>query len=308
MPSLRQIRYFLSVAERGGFTPAATALYIAQPALSRQIALLETEIGFPLFTREARGVRLTPAGVRFRDRVQGIERSLLAAVEESRQLSNGEAGVLRLLHSSSIPVTRLLPAIRQFVESTPKARLDLDRISSEQQVSEIADGQADIGIIRLPVLHRDPSVRFLELAAERLWVALPTAHRLVQKESIALDELTGEAFVSAVHRERGGLARRVTELCLSRDFVPRLAPVISRKTSMLDLVGAGYGIAIVPESMTALCNENTACRPLRDHDAFSATALLLPLNPSPLARRFTETALNLWADASADTAGWSNPA
>ena len=69
MPSLRQIRYFLSVADLGGFTPAAAALFVAQPALSRQIAQLEEELGFPLFIREPRGVRLTEAGALFRQRV-----------------------------------------------------------------------------------------------------------------------------------------------------------------------------------------------------------------------------------------------
>jgi DNA-binding transcriptional LysR family regulator len=294
MPSLRQIRYFLAVAELGGFTPAASTLFVAQPALSRQIALLEQEIGFALFRREPRGVRLTPAGEMFRARVSGLEKSLLEAVEESRDIDRGESGVLRLLHSSSVPAERLLPVIKTFIALAPRARIDLDRLSSEQQVTEIAEGRADIGIIRLPVLRHNPAVRFIELASERLWVALPPGHRYSTRQALSLAEIADEAFVSAVHRERGGLARRVTDLCLNRGFVPRVAQVVSRKTSMLALVAHGFGLAVLPECMTRMCSENTTCLPLSDQDAFSTTALVLPVESSPLAQRFIEIARNEW--------------
>src|SRR5574343_768963 len=166
MPSLKQIRYFLTVADLGGFTPAATALFIAQPALSRQIAQLEQELGFLLFDREPRGVRLTPAGTIYRDRVIAVDKLLNAAAEEGGQLARGEAGVLRLLHSSSIPASSLMRPIAQFLDERPKARIDLDRVGSEVQVSDVANGKADIGILRLPVLRRDPGVVFIELAKE----------------------------------------------------------------------------------------------------------------------------------------------
>ena len=286
MASLKQIRYFLTVADLGGFTPAAASLFVAQPALSRQIALLEAELGFPLFLREARGVRLTAAGALYRDRVLGIEQMLAAAAEEGGQLASGEAGVLRLLHSSSIPAVSLMPAIKQFLAASPKARIDLDRVASETQVSEVASGKADIGIVRLPVLRRDPAVRLLDMPAEQLWLALPATHPLAGRASLALAELAGEAFVSAVHRERGGLARRVTELCLQRGFVPKMARVISRKTSMLDLVAASLGIAVVPERMTLLGSAGLAYRPLHDADAVAHSAVILPVQATPLAERF----------------------
>lgn len=297
MPSLRQIRYFLCIAEQGGFTPAASLLCVAQPALSRQIALLEEELGFSLFKREPRGVSLTPAGAHFRERVAKLEQSLLDAAEEGRQLNRGEAGVLRLLHSSSLPVEYFLPAIHEFCQLAPRARIDLDRISSEQQILEIAGGKADVGLIRLPVLRRDPAVRFVELPAERLWVALPHAHRLASSYYLSLSELAAEQFVSAVHRERGGLARCVTNLCLVRGFIPRLAPVISRKTAMLNLVGAGFGIAVVPESMIKNGPPGVTYKPLTDADAITSGALVLPLESASLAQRFVEIAEKIFSNA-----------
>lgn len=299
MPSLKQIRYFLTVADQGGFTPAASALFVAQPALSRQIAQLEEELGFALFEREARGVRLTAAGAVYRERVLAIENLLAAAAEEGEQLAHGGGGTLRLLHSSSIPASSLLPAMQGFLAACPQARIDLDRIASEIQVSEVANGNADIGIIRLPVLRREAGVKFIELPPETLWVALASEHPLASRDSLSIADLRQEAFVSAVHRERGGLARLVTDLCLRNGFVPALARVSSRKTSMLNLVAAGLGVAVVPQRMTSIRADGLCYRPLHDRGAQALSALLLPLRPSPLAERFAEI---MCAEASAAAA------
>jgi DNA-binding transcriptional LysR family regulator len=287
MTSLRQIRYFLAVAELGSFTQAAAQLFIAQPALSRQISLLEAELGFTLFIRAARGVSLTPAGALFRERTAAIGSALDEAVEDGRRLARGEAGVLRVLHSSSVPMAgTFLAALQALCAQAPAVHVDVDRLSSELQVVEIAAGRADVGLARMPVLRRDATVDFVTLGQEALAVALPVGHKLAARDTLTIAELATEAFVSALHRERGGLARRVTELCLARGFVPELAPVVTRKTSMLALVGAGFGIAVIPASLAALAPPNVSVRPLADADAVAETALLLPLAPSPLALRF----------------------
>jgi len=215
MPSLRQIQYFLTVADTGGFSHAAANLFIAQSALSRQISLLEEELGFSLFDREPRGVRLTSAGTVYRDRVSSIPKTLALAAEEGLQLARGEAGVLKLLHSSTIPAMSLMPTLERFTEICPKARVDLDRASSEEQVTLVANGNADIGIIRLPVLRRDARVRFVELEPERLWVAFPEDHPQARQSSVTVASLKNELFVSAVYREHGGLARVVANNIMS---------------------------------------------------------------------------------------------
>lgn len=286
MPSFRQIQYFLTVADLGGFTQAAASLFIAQSALSRQISQLEEELGFVLFEREPRGVRLTPAGAVYRDRVATIPQTLASAAEEGLQLARGESGVLRLLHSSTIPASSLMPVLDQFAASCPKARIDLDRASSEEQVSLVANGNADVGVIRLPVLRRDSRVRFVELAAEQLWVAFPDSHPMARQASVTVASLQHERFVSAVYRERGGLARVVTDLCLKRGFVPSTAQIVSPKTAMLNLVAAKRGIAIVPERMTTLGGAGIAYVPLKDKDARSTCAIVLPVLPTLLGKMF----------------------
>lgn len=296
MSSLRQIRYFLTVAEFGSFTAAAAALFVAQPALSRQIALLEEELGFPLFERLPRGVRLTPAGERYRVRMQNCLRELDEAAEEGRDLAHGQGGVLRLLHSSSTPVSVFLPWLRQLLAQVPRLRVDLDRLSSELQIAEIAAGKADLGLVRLPLLRRDPAVRLLPLPPEPLQVLLPVAHPLAGRAALHLAELAPYPFVSAVHRERGGLARCVADLCLERGFVPQLAPVLSRKTAMLDLVAAGFGIAVVPAGLAAQAGPGTTCRPLLDADAQTEWAVAVPLQAGPLAQRLLACLPTLEAD------------
>ncbi len=288
MPSFRQIQYFLTAANLESFTQAAVTLCIAQSALSRQLVQLEEELGFLLFERLPRGVRLTAAGAVYRDRVSAIPTTLAAAAEEGRQLACGEAGVLRLLHSSTIPATSLMPVLDRFMAVCPKARIDLDRASSEQQLAEVANGNADVGVIRLPVLRRDARVRFVELPAERLWVALPDDHPLASQQSVSVASLQHELFVSAVYRERGGLARVVTDLCLKRGFVPNTAQIVSPKTSMLNLVAAKRGLAIVPARMTTLNMPGVCYVPLSDEEAKSSCALVLPLQPTLLAQTFTD--------------------
>ncbi|WP_321808385.1 LysR family transcriptional regulator [Burkholderia sp. BCC1993] len=290
MPSLRQIQYFLTVADLGGFTPAASALHVAQSALSRQIGQLEGELGFPLFEREPRGVRLTPAGAVYRDRVASIPVMLAAAAEEGAQLARGEAGVLRLLHSSTVPVGSLMPVLDRFMTECPGARIDIDRASSEDQVLEVANGNADVGVVRLPVLRRDARVRFVEMAAERLCVAVPVGHPLAKQKRTTIARLNREPFVSAVYRERGGLARVVLDLCLKRGFVPATARIVSPKTSMLNLVAAGRGVAIVPARMAALAFDGVAFVPLADDDATSVCAVVLPAEPTVLADAFVRVA------------------
>ena len=284
MPSLRQIQYFLTVADLGGFTPAASALHVAQSALSRQIGQLEDELGFPLFDREPRGVRLTPAGTLYRDRVASIPATLTAAADEGAQLSRGEAGVLRLLHSSTVPVGSLMPVLERFMRACPGARIDLDRASSEDQVLEIANGNADIGIVRLPVLRRDPRVRFVG-SRPNVCAAVPADHPLAGRKRMAIARLRHEPFVSAVYRERAA-ARVVIDLCLKRGFVPATARIVSPKTSMLNLVAAGHGVAIVPERMASLGIDGVVFVPISDEDARSVCALVLPVAPTVLADAF----------------------
>lgn len=111
---------------------------------------------------------------------------------------------------------------------------------------------------------------------------------------MALVELRDACFVSAVHRERGGLARRVTDLCLAAGFVPALAAVQSRKTSMLTLVAAGFGVAVIPACMCGMAPPGVILRPIADPDATSIASIILPEAASPPALRFAALLEACW--------------
>lgn len=297
MLSPRQIRYLLAIADTGSLTAAATRLFVAQPALSRQLSQAEEALGFALFVREPRGVAPTPAGALFLERVRGVAALLDEAVDEARRLERGEVGVLRLLHSSSVPVAGpVLETLQAFAAALPGVRVDLDRVSSEQQGEEIVSGRADMGLVRLPVLKRSQALIERPLPAESLWAAIPASHPLAgEAGAMALVELRDACFVSAVHRERGGLARRVTDLCLEAGFVPALAAVQSRKTSMLTLVAAGFGVAVIPACMCGMAPPGVILRPIADPAATSIASIILPEAASPLALRFAALLEARWA-------------
>lgn len=296
MLSPRQIRYLLAIADTGSLTAAATRLFVAQPALSRQLSQVEEALGFALFVREPRGVAPTPAGALFLERVRGVAAILDEAVDEARRLERGEAGVLRLLHSSSVPVAGpVLETLQAFAAALPGVRVDLDRVASEQQGEEIVAGRADMGLVRLPVLKRSQALIERPLPAESLWAAIPAGHPLAgEAGAMALVELRDACFVSAVHRERGGLARRVTDLCLAAGFVPALAAVQSRKTSMLTLVAAGFGVAVIPACMCGMAPPGVILRPIADPDATSIASIILPEAASPPALRFAALLEACW--------------
>ena len=269
MPSLRQIQYFLTVADLGGFTPAASALHVAQSALSRQIGQLEDELGFPLFDRGAERVRLTPAGTLYRDRVASIPATLTAAADEGAQLSRGEAGVLRLLHSSTVPVGSLMPVLERFMRACPAhgsistARRPRIRCWRSRTATPISGSF---------VCRCCAAIRACASSARgrTFSAAVPADHPLAGRKRMAIARLRHEPFVSAVYRERA--ARVVIDLCLKRGFVPATARIVSPKTSMLNLVAAGHGVAIVPERMASLGIDGVVFVPISDEDAIGVRA------------------------------------
>lgn len=144
MISLRQLHYFVEIVESGGFSRAAERLFVAQSALSRQVRELEDSIGTPLLRRGPRQVELTPAGRAFLPRAQRLLGDLEAARRLAREVGEGGHGLLRLGHSSSVPlVGGLQAALRGYLAAQSGVRLELTQQSSEQQLADLAEGRLD---------------------------------------------------------------------------------------------------------------------------------------------------------------------
>lgn len=291
MISTRQLRYFVEIADSGSFSAAAERLFVAQSALSRQIKELETQLQTPLFERTARQPRLTAAGEAFYPRARNLLSELIKASEMATQVGNGELGTLRLSHSSTVPMSGpLLQGISTWLERCPGVSMDIVKLSSEAQLEEIADGRLEVGLLRLPVLRQREGVRVVPLYREQLLLAVPPNHRLARSNApIELEQLKDEAFISIPHPQRGGLSYLSAELCMRAGFFPKAARVMSRKTTQLQLIQAGFGIALLPKSMQDIAPATVHFLPLADPDCLSTVALACAQKPSALVEQFCQT-------------------
>ncbi|NWC72623.1 LysR family transcriptional regulator [Pseudomonas sp. P7759] len=291
MISTRQLRYFVEIADSGSFSAAAERLFVAQSALSRQIKELETQLQTPLFERTARQPRLTAAGEAFYPRARNLLNELLRASEMATQVGNGELGTLRLSHSSTVPMSGpLLQGISTWLERCPGVSMDIVKLSSEAQLEEIADGRLEVGLLRLPVLRQREGVRVVPLYREQLLLAVPPNHGLARSNApVELEQLKDEAFISIPHPQRGGLSYLSAELCMRAGFFPKAARVMSRKTTQLQLIQAGFGIALLPKSMQDIAPATVHFLPLADPDCLSTVALAYAQKPSALVEQFCQT-------------------
>ncbi|MGN8101972.1 LysR family transcriptional regulator [Pseudomonas sp. 22072] len=291
MISTRQLRYFVEIADSGSFSAAAERLFVAQSALSRQIKELESQLQTPLFERTARQPRLTAAGEAFYPRARNLLSELLKASDLATQVGQGQLGTLRLSHSSTVPMSgALLQGISTWLERCPGVSMDIVNLSSEAQLEEIVEGRLDVGLLRLPVLRQREGVRVVPWYTEPLALAVPAGHPLARgNAAVELMQLKDEAFISIPHPQRGGLSYLSAELCMRAGFFPKAARVMSRKTTQLQLVQAGFGIALLPKSMQDIAPPNVQFLPLADPDCDSTVALACAQAPSALVEQFCQT-------------------
>lgn len=303
MFTVKQLRYFVAIVEHGSFSEAAEQLFIAQSALSRQIRDMEARLQVRLLDREARSVVPTPAGQAMYEAARRLLGGMADAATQVRKVARGLSGTVRVLHSSSVPLLPAwLAAMQAHLVAHPGVTVEVSQASSEQQARDIADGSADVGLARAPILRSDPRVLRQRLLVEPLLVAVPAAHPLAARAAVTLAELAGEAFVSVPHRERGGLSRCVADLCQQRGFYPHGARVTSRKWSQLALVGHGFGIAVLPASMARDRPPGVAAVPLADADCRSEVLLLRRRDGDPSGEALAAALLAASANAAADVA------
>lgn len=290
MLSTRQLRYFVEIVECGSFTAAAQRLFVAQSALSRQVKALEEQLQATLFERTARQPKLTPAGEAFYPRALRVLTDMNEAAGLAQQVANGQKGVLRLSHSSTVPLTGLLlQALSNYLHGNDGISVEIAQLSSELQLKALADNQLDIGLLRLPVLRQREGVRVVALRNERLLLAVPPGHRLASAtQPVELGSLREEPFISIPHPERGGLSYLAAELCMAEGFFPKAARVLSRKTTQLQLIQAGFGIALLPESMRAIAPADVRFLELRGEQFHSSTALACRQQDAPLVTRLVD--------------------
>ncbi|HEY9847144.1 MAG TPA: LysR substrate-binding domain-containing protein, partial [Candidatus Caenarcaniphilales bacterium] len=241
---LRHLRYFVTLAEELHFGRAAERLHIAQPPLSQQIRQLEAELGFLLFHRTKRMVQLSEAGQVFLREIQQVLRQLEQAVQTGRQASRGEVGQLVVGFVGSAAYN-ILPAILQTFRTTaPAVNLELHELTTDQQLKWLREGRIDVGFLRPPI---EDNIFSLEIIfQEPLVAALPETHVLANQVALSLRSISGEPFILFPRPLAPGLYDQIISLCHQASFSPRVVQEAIQMQTIVSLVAAELGLAIVP--------------------------------------------------------------
>ncbi|MGN6391945.1 MAG: LysR family transcriptional regulator, partial [Gemmatimonadales bacterium] len=246
---LRHLRYFIAVADEGGFSQAARSLGMAQPPLSQQIRQLEQRVGLPLFERRPR-VRLTSAGERFLPAAKHQLALLERAVHAARRLSTDPRGVVHAGFSSSAALTVLPRIWRAFQTRAPEVELRLQEAHSGEQLERLRAGLLDVGILREPAVDDAFDVR--ELLREPFVALLPSRHRLARRAAVRVGALAKEPFVLFPRATAPTLFDQIRSLCAEGGFAPAVAQEAREWHTITGLVAAGLGVAIAPASVARL--------------------------------------------------------
>jgi DNA-binding transcriptional LysR family regulator len=259
---LRHLRYFVAVAEEGGFSKAAVRLRVAQPALSKQIQDLEAEVGASLFVRSRQGARLTGAGEVFLDRARGILQSAQEAVAAARRVTAGEQGRISVGFIGSIS-HELLPRILQaYRRRYPDVELSLVEMSPLQQLEALRQGQLDVGFLGLVFPEQHPDLHIKVLAEEPLMAAVPEDHPLAQEKRLSLRQLESWPFILTSRRNAPVFNDWLIGLCRTAGFVPQVAKEVDRAPTVLNYVAAGFGLSVFPAQIARLPAPGVAFIPL----------------------------------------------
>ncbi|MFI2780199.1 LysR family transcriptional regulator [Streptomyces sp. ALB3] len=291
---MRHLRIFVAVAEELHFSRAADRLGMAQPPLSQAVRRLEEDLGTTLFDRSRRQVELTPAGTALLDEA----RALLTGEERLRALARraGE-GDLGTLHAGVPPgttVATLSLLLGACAEHYPGMSVELQEITTDEQLRLIASGGLDIGIVHQPVdvtgLHLGPEV-FIELG-----VVLPRVSPLARLPEVALAELAGHDLVLLPRAQAPGWYDRILDTCRAGGFDPTGLRHASRPELLLALVSAGHGIAF-DQRPVAGKEPRVVWRPLADRPLARRTSAVWSAGRSshPAAPHFAELAADVLA-------------
>jgi DNA-binding transcriptional LysR family regulator len=286
---LRQLRYFVAVAEELHFRRAAERLHISQPPLSHQIQALETELGCLLLTRTRRRVELTPAGAAFLRDARTILAELDAAVATARQIHSGQTGRLRINFVGSALLSILPGAVQRFRDARPGVEVQLRERPTVDQVRAVLDGVVDLGLVRPPIEpHRD--LRVQRLVREPTYVVVPANHPLAELDAAPLARVATEPLVLFPRDQAPGFHDLLMSCLAETGVVPRVVQYAPETQTIIGLVAAGIGVSLVPASVRRLAIEGVAYRPVPEAPDVELAAITRADDASPLVQAFIEHA------------------
>jgi DNA-binding transcriptional LysR family regulator len=284
----RQINAFIAVAEELHFGRAAARLNLSQPPLSQQIKGLEEHLRVRLFERNRRSVRLTPAGQAFLRHAYDVLRTAENGAQAARRAASGEVGELRVGYSASALYSdEVLQAIVCYRQRWPGVEIRLLEGSTRSTARDLEADRLDLGFVRgpLPDAVLDwPAERRRLVSRDPLLVAMPRRHPLTARRRVALADLREERFIVMARHLGTALNDLLDRLFNVAGVRPQIALETAEMASLLGLVGAGAGIAIVPAAVAHHRSRCVAFRSLADPNAEIELFQLLPPTPTPMAR------------------------
>ena len=285
---LRHLRYFIVVGEEQHYGRASRRLRVAQPALSRQIQDLEEEVGFKLFDRLPRGVKLSVAGKLFLEDARRILQAVGEATARAARVARGQSGTLRVGFTENASWHGVVPdSFRLFREQQPDAELQLQPAASLEQLDAIRSGRLDAGFANfMPKV--DPELDQLAVAVHHLELAVPKRHPLTKLKKLRLRELTDALFIWFPRRASPAFYDRLMHECYRGGLkCPRIVQERLNEATILSLVSTGLGVGWVLGSARWRCPETVAILPVVDLNVpLRLTLAWRRDNTSPLLARF----------------------
>ena len=257
---LRHLRYFIAVAEELHFGRAAEKLGMAQPPLSQQIRRLEQEMGVQLLERTKRRVQLTDAGRAFLDEARKTLKQLDHAVDLARRANQGEVGRLAIGFLGAATYSLLPLILKAFRHRFPDVEMELHELKSSELIQALRERRVNVGFVRSPA--RDEMLNAEPILQEPLVVVLPEHHPLAGKPHIRFADLAQESFLLPPRQLAPSFYDQVLDLCHQAGFSLKLGAEASQLQTIMNLVAAGMGVTLVPESVKNLAGRGVVFKTL----------------------------------------------
>jgi DNA-binding transcriptional LysR family regulator len=288
MIDIRQMRYFVALAETRHFGRAAERLHLTQPPLSRQIAALEKELGVRLLERHSRNAVLTSAGQRFLEDSRALLASFDQACRNARLAERGELGELSIGFMMHAAYTVLPSLTRRYLAAYPQVQLKLKEVMQSLLPGDVLAGRFDAGIMLLPGATRGLEAR--AIYSEQLCLAVHASHKLARRRSISAQDLEGQPLIVTPKDIAPTLSDAVTSYCRSGGFEPTIRLETQLQQTIVSLVAENIGLALVPDSMRKLGIADVAFRKLDDAPVIEHVIAWRPDNLNPALARLLTTA------------------
>lgn len=279
----RTLRYFVAVAEEKHFGRAAERLMMAQPPLSQQIKQLETKLGTALLLRNTRSVELTPAGALLLERGRRTLEELESIEAAIKRVGQGLQGVLRVGFTGTATYGIMPRVVRQSAERYPGLALEVSGENlTPSLIAGLENNHIDIALLRPP--FSSPNIEHSVVMTERLVAAIPEGSPLTSRGELFMSDLADEEFI--VYPSNSSVSQAVSAAWLKRDVRPFHKQTVSETSTLLSLVAAGIGIALVPESATSIRVGGTHFIPIRDAPSVELALAWRKNETSPAVRNF----------------------